>query len=110
MLAGSLGLLPSASLGATDRGLYEPVHGSAPSIAGKGIANPYGAILSVAMLLRHSLHRDDLAAAIEAAVDVCISEDLLTADLGGSAGTDAVADAVAREAMRHLGVPLGAPS
>jgi isocitrate/isopropylmalate dehydrogenase len=62
------------------------------------------------MLLRHSLHRDDLAAAVEAAVDVCISEDLLTADLGGSAGTDAVADAVSREAMRHLGVPLGSPS
>ena len=55
MLAGSLGLLPSASLGAGKLGLYEPIHGSAPDIAGKGIANPYGTILSVAMLLRHSL-------------------------------------------------------
>ena len=107
VLAGSLGLLPSASLGATDRGLYEPIHGSAPAIAGRGIANPYGAILSVAMLLRHSLHRDDLAAAIEAAVDVCISEDVLPVDLGGGAGTDAVADAVSREAMRALRAPIG---
>ena len=110
VLAGSLGLLPSASLGASDQGLYEPIHGSAPSLAGRGIANPYGTILSVAMLLRHSLHRDDLAAAIEAAVDVCITEDVLTADLGGAAGTDAVADAVAREALRHLGARSGVPS
>ncbi len=108
VLAGSLGLLPSASLGATDQGLYEPIHGSAPRLAGRGIANPYGAILSVAMMLRHSLHREDLAAAIEAAVDVCISEDVLTEDLGGSASTDAVADAVSREAMRALGASLGA--
>jgi 3-isopropylmalate dehydrogenase len=107
VLAGSLGLLPSASLGAGDQGLYEPIHGSAPSLAGKGVANPYGAILSVAMLLRHSLHRDDLAAAIESAVDVCISEDVLTMDLGGSASTDAVADAVSREAMRALRAPAG---
>ena len=55
MLCGSLGLLPSASLGDGTRGLYEPIHGSAPDIAGQGIANPYGAILSVALLLRHSL-------------------------------------------------------
>ena len=110
MLAGSLGLLPSASLGATDQGVYEPIHGSAPSLAGKGIANPYGAILSVAMMLRHSLHREDLATAIETAVDVCISEDVLTPDLGGSSSTDAVADAVSREAMRTLGVSLGAAS
>jgi 3-isopropylmalate dehydrogenase len=110
VLAGSLGLLPSASLGATDQGLYEPIHGSAPRLAGKGMANPYGAILSVAMLLRHSLHRDDLAGAIEAAVNVCISEDVLTADLGGGAGTDAVADAVAREAMRTLTAAVGTAS
>ncbi len=110
VLVGSLGLLPSASLGASDQGVYEPIHGSAPSLAGKGIANPYGAILSVAMMLRHSLHRADLAIAIEGAVDVCISEDVLTADLGGSASTDAVADAVSREAMRALGMSLGAAS
>jgi 3-isopropylmalate dehydrogenase len=102
VLAGSLGLLPSASLGTTDQGLYEPIHGSAPSLAGKGVADPYGAILSVAMLLRHSLHRDDLAVAIESAVDVCISEDVLPPDLGGTSGTDAIADAVSREAMRTL--------
>ena len=110
VLAGSLGLLPSASLGATDQGLYEPIHGSAPALAGRGIANPYGTILSVAMLLRHSLHREDLAVAIESAVDVCIDEDVLTSDLGGTAGTDAVADAVAREALRHLSVHSGAAS
>ncbi len=102
VLAGSLGLLPSASLGATDQGLYEPIHGSAPSLAGRGVANPYGAILSVAMMLRHSLHRDDLAAAIEAAVDVCISEDVLTAGPRRQREHDAVADAVSREAMRAL--------
>jgi len=110
VLAGSLGLLPSASLGASDRVLCEPIHGSAPALAGRGVANPYGAILSVAMLLRHSLHRDDLASAIEAAVDVCISEDVLTGDLGGGAGTDAVADAVAGEAMRSLRAPIGSTS
>ncbi|MFI5286086.1 MAG: 3-isopropylmalate dehydrogenase [Candidatus Dormibacteria bacterium] len=108
VLAGSLGLLPSASLNATDQGVYEPIHGSAPTLAGRGIANPYGTILSVAMLLRHSLRRDDLAAAVESAVDVCIAEDILTSDLGGESGTDAVADAVAREALRHLGARSGA--
>lgn len=110
VLAGSLGLLPSASLGPTDQGLYEPIHGSAPSLAGKGVADPYGAILSVAMLLRHSLHRDDLAVAIELAVDVCIAEDVLPPDLGGASNTDAIADAVAREAMRTLGATIGSPS
>ncbi len=107
VLAGSLGLLPSASLGMAHRGLYEPIHGSAPGIAGRGAANPYGAILSVALLLRHSLDRDDLAVAIESAVHTSISEDVLTVDLGGSAGTDAVADAVSREAMRALRDPIG---
>ena len=110
VLAGSLGLLPSASLGASDQGLYEPIHGSAPRLAGKGIADPYGTILSVAMLLRHSLHRDDLALAIESAVDVCIAEDVLPADLGGTLGTEAVADAVARETVRQLSTAVGAPS
>jgi isocitrate/isopropylmalate dehydrogenase len=62
------------------------------------------------MLLRHSLHRSDLAAAIESAVHVCITEDVLTSDLGGTASTDAVAGAVAREALRHLGVHSGAAS
>jgi len=109
VLAGSLGLLPSASLGASDAGVYEPIHGSAPSITGRGIADPYGAILSAAMLLRHSLHREDLAAAIEAAVDVCIAEDVLPADLGGTIGSAAIAEAVTREAVRRVGTPMGSP-
>ena len=102
VLAGSLGMLPSASLGDGGPGLYEPIHGSAPDIAGRGIANPYGAILSVAMLLRHALGRDDLAAAVEAAVDECISAGVLTGDLGGSAGTAAVGEAVRRATGRRL--------
>jgi isocitrate/isopropylmalate dehydrogenase len=61
-------------------------------------------------MLRHSLHREDLAVAIESAVEVCITEDVLTADLGGTTGTDDVAGAVAREALRHLGVHSGAAS
>ena len=69
MLPGSLGLCPSASLGESTRGLYEPIHGSAPDIAGRGIANPYAAIRSAALLLRHSLGLAREAAALEAAVD-----------------------------------------
>jgi 3-isopropylmalate dehydrogenase len=83
MLAGSLGLLPSASLGDGRRGLYEPIHGSAPDIAGQGIANPYGAILSVALLLRHSLQLESEAAAIEAAVARTIARGVGTADIAG---------------------------
>ena len=102
VLAGSLGLLPSASLGDGVPGLYEPIHGSAPDIAGRGIANPYGAILSVALLLRHSLHREDLAQAVEAAVDDCITEGVLSRDIGGTAGTRTIGEAVLRETGRHL--------
>lgn len=97
VLAGSLGLLPSASLGSGRAALYEPIHGSAPDIAGKNVADPYAAILSVALLLRHSLQRDDLARAVEAAVDDCINEDLLGPDLGGMLGTREIGDAVRRE-------------
>ncbi|HSX60178.1 MAG TPA: 3-isopropylmalate dehydrogenase [Tahibacter sp.] len=86
-LAGSLGLLPSASLGDGTRGLYEPIHGSAPDIAGRGVANPLGAILSAAMLLRHSLGLDAEAVAIEQAVDRVVDAGTLTRDLGGNAGT-----------------------
>ncbi len=82
VLAGSLGLLPSASLGAGPKGLYEPIHGSAPDIAGKGIANPVGTILSVAMLLRHSLGLEKEAAEVEAAVNLALEEGKHTADLG----------------------------
>ncbi len=81
MLAGSLGLLPSASLGEGRRGLYEPIHGSAPDIAGQGIANPYGTILSVALLLRHSLQLHEEAARIESAVAQAISEGACTPDI-----------------------------
>ena len=81
MLAGSLGLLPSASLGDGRRGLYEPIHGAAPDIAGKGIANPIGAILSAAMLLRLSLGLEAEAAAVEAAVATAIAGGLRTPDI-----------------------------
>lgn len=81
MLAGSLGMLPSASLGETARGLYEPIHGSAPDIAGKGIANPCGMIASVAMLLRHSLHLEDEATLVENALQQVIADGARTADL-----------------------------
>lgn len=97
MLAGSLGLLPSASLGADKRGLYEPIHGSAPDIAGKGIANPYATILSVAMLLRHSLGLEREAAVVEKAVADAISAGVRTADIaaaGPAATTLQAGDAV----------------
>jgi 3-isopropylmalate dehydrogenase len=81
MLAGSLGLLPSASLGDGSRGLYEPIHGSAPDIAGQGIANPLGAILSVALLLRYSLGLEAEASALERAVAQAIEQGARTADV-----------------------------
>jgi 3-isopropylmalate dehydrogenase len=98
MLAGSMGLLPSASLGANSRGgLFEPIHGSAPDIAGRGVANPYAAISSAAMLLRYSLRLDAEAKALDDAVYRAISSGALTADLavpGKSITTRAAADAV----------------
>ena len=81
MLAGSLGLLPSASLGDGKVGLYEPIHGSAPDIAGRGIANPYATILSAALLLRHSLGLEQEAACVEQAVGKALDAGVLTADL-----------------------------
>jgi 3-isopropylmalate dehydrogenase len=81
MLCGSLGLLPSASLGEGTRGLYEPIHGSAPDIAGQGIANPYGAILSAALLLRYSLKLEQEAHAVEQAVSRAIGDGVLTPDI-----------------------------
>lgn len=81
VLAGSLGMLPSASLGEGSLGVYEPVHGSAPDIAGKGIANPIGTILSAAMLLRHSLKLEAEARQVERAVEQCLAGGLRTADL-----------------------------
>jgi 3-isopropylmalate dehydrogenase len=81
MLAGSLGLLPSASLGEGRRGVYEPIHGSAPDIAGRGVANPFGAIYSVGLLLRHSLGLAAEAAALEQAADAALASGARTADL-----------------------------
>ncbi|MCX6135588.1 MAG: 3-isopropylmalate dehydrogenase [Ignavibacteriales bacterium] len=94
VLAGSMGLLPSASLGEDGPGLFEPIHGSAPDIAGKGIANPLGSILSVAMLLRYGLHLEQEASAVETAVDKAISDGLRTTDLGGRLSTGEMAQAV----------------
>ena len=94
VLSGSMGLLPSASLGSSGPGLYEPIHGSAPDIAGKGIANPVGTVLSAAFMLRYSFKLEAEAAAIEAAVEKTIAEGNLTADLGGNCTTRAAADAI----------------
>jgi 3-isopropylmalate dehydrogenase len=94
VLAGSMGMLPSASLGESGAGLYEPIHGSAPDIAGKGVANPLGTILSTALLLRYSLNHPDAAARIEAAVDKAISDGLRTVDLGGSLTSQQMTDEV----------------
>ena len=98
MLTGSIGMLPSASLNAESRGLYEPVHGSAPDIAGAGKANPLATILSAAMLLRYSLDEGPAADAIETAVEHVLNEGLRTLDIASSpadaATTDAMGDAV----------------
>ena len=93
VLTGSIGMLPSASLG-DHTGLYEPVHGSAPDIAGQGIANPLGAILSVAMMLRHSFGLEKEAQAVEAAVRKTLESGLRTRDLKGSASTRQLGQAV----------------
>jgi 3-isopropylmalate dehydrogenase len=98
MLAGSLGLLPSASLGEGRRGIDEPIHGSAPDIAGRGLANPYGTILSVALLLRHSLSLDAEAAALESAVSAALAHGTRTADLV-PAGVHPVSTSEASEAV-----------
>ena len=103
MLPGSMGMLASASLGEGTRGLYEPIHGSAPDIAGQGVANPTGAILSAALLLRYSLAATDAAAAVEAAVARALAAGARTRDIAArgerSLGTTAFADAV----LEHLG-------
>jgi 3-isopropylmalate dehydrogenase len=100
MLAGSMGLLPSASLGAGTLGLYEPIHGSAPDIAGKGIANPFGTILSAAMLLRFSLGLEEEALALEAAVSHAVTAGVRTADI--AAGTPPVSTRAAGEAILRI--------
>jgi 3-isopropylmalate dehydrogenase len=94
VLVGSMGLLPSASLGDNGPGLFEPIHGSAPDIAGRGIANPIGAILSAAMLLRYSLKLEAEALSIEQAVDRAIADGCRTVDLGGNLSTQAITDEI----------------
>ena len=96
MCVGSIGMLPSASLDAEGKGLYEPIHGSAPDIAGQGLANPCAAILSAAMMLRHSLAMPDAADRIDGAVAAAIRDGARTADLGGETSTSGMGDAVLR--------------
>lgn len=103
MLAGSLGLLPSASLGEGRRGLYEPIHGSAPDITGRGIANPLGAILSAALLLRHSLGLDAEAAAVERAVAGVIGSGLRTADIAAPGAPAATTREMGAAVVARLG-------
>ena len=100
MLTGSIGMLPSASLNAKNQGLYEPSHGSAPDIAGKGVANPLATILSAAMMLRFSLNHPEAAARIEKAVDAVLSQGLRTPDIYSEGttkvGTREMGDAVVK--------------
>ena len=98
MLTGSIGMLPSASLNAKGQGLYEPSHGSAPDIAGKGVANPLATILSAAMMLRFSLNQEEAAARIERAVQAVLEQGLRTADIY-SEGTTKVGTAQMGEAV-----------
>jgi 3-isopropylmalate dehydrogenase len=98
MLTGSIGMLPSASLDERGKGMYEPIHGSAPDIAGKDVANPLATILSAAMMLRYSLDQEGAAARIEAAVRTVLGQGLRTADIHSAGttkvGTNAMGDAV----------------
>jgi 3-isopropylmalate dehydrogenase len=98
MLTGSIGMLPSASVGEEGApGIFEPVHGTAPDIAGRGIANPLAMILSAALMLRHGFGREQEAAAVESAVDRALAGGLRTADLGGNATTAEATEAVLKE-------------
>ncbi len=102
VLAGSLGMLPSASLRADQFGLYEPVHGSAPDIAGQGKANPIGMFLSAAMMLRYSLQLEDEAKSIEDAIDAVLADGLRTADIRGANGEFATTDEFAQAVIAKL--------
>ena len=97
VLAGSMGMLPSASLSEAGVGLYEPIHGSAPDIAGKEIANPVGTILSSALMLRYSLKLEEEATCIEQAVDQAITNGARTADLGGTLKTRQMTDEIIKQ-------------
>jgi len=102
MLAGSLGMLPSASLGASTVGLYEPIHGSAPDIAGKGIANPCASIASAALLLRHSLGLHEEAATVESAIGEAIASGARTADIAADGETCVSTTEMTAEILRGL--------
>jgi 3-isopropylmalate dehydrogenase len=103
MLAGSMGLLPSASLGAKGRGgLFEPIHGSAPDIAGRGIANPYAALLSGALLLRYALELESEAALLEAAVYGAVTAGVLPADLAAPGAPSVTTRAAGDAAVARL--------
>jgi 3-isopropylmalate dehydrogenase len=108
MLTGSIGMLPSASLNASGAGMYEPIHGSAPDIAGKGVANPLATILSLAMMLRYSMEQPALADKIEAAVGVVLERGLRTPDISSpgcrEVGTEAMGQAVVDALREELGV------
>ena len=101
VVGGSIGMLPSASIG-TSTSLYEPIHGSAPDIAGKGIANPMGTILSAAMLLRYSLHQEEAARAIEAAVDKVLEEGFRTPDLWKEGFKQANTEEITKEISQRV--------
>lgn len=101
VIPGSIGLLPSASLGYGKRGLYEPIHGSAPDIAGKGKANPVAMILSIALMFRFSFEREDVASSIERAVERVIESGVITEDLGGKASTCEVGNEVVRWILKE---------
>ena len=105
MLTGSIGMLPSASLAASGKGMYEPIHGSAPDIAGQDIANPLATILSVAMLLRYTLDQAELASLIERAIMHVLDDGLRTADIytgtGRKVGTREMGEAVVA-ALRRI--------
>ncbi len=106
MLTGSIGLLPSASLGQGGKGLYEPIHGSAPDIAGKNIANPYAMLLSLALMLRHSFNELTLAAKLESAIEECIGEGICSIDISEDKNkyfsTDEIGNAVVKKLIVRL--------
>ena len=101
-ITGSIGLLPSASLGEGSFGMYEPIHGSAPDIAGKDIANPIATILSMAMLLKYSLGLGKEAQAIEDAVEAVLNEGIRTADIAGAGETAIGTKAMGAEVLKRL--------
>ena len=101
-LTGSIGLLPSASLGDGTRGMYEPIHGSAPDIAGQNKANPLGTILSAAMMLRYSLNMAEEADAVESAVDRTLSDGCRTGDIAGEDTRALTCTEMTQAVLAHL--------